>query len=73
MPKFPQLSGTDVIKVLERKGYIQMRTRGTHVRLYPSRFATGLKKTTVPLHKHLKSGTLRSIMKDTGLVMEDFL
>jgi predicted RNA binding protein YcfA (HicA-like mRNA interferase family) len=71
MPRFPKCSGAEIIKILELKGYEQVRTRGSHVRLYPPEFPIGLKKTTVPLHKQLKVGTLQSIMKDTGLTLED--
>lgn len=71
MPKLPGLSGAELIKILERKGYVQMRTKGSHVRLYPPKFSPSLKKVTVPLHKRLKTGTLLSIMKDTGLTPEN--
>jgi len=58
--------------VLERHGYTQTRTRGSHVRLYPSDSAlAGAKKMTVPLHKELKTGTLAAILKDVGLAVED--
>ncbi|MEK7108964.1 MAG: type II toxin-antitoxin system HicA family toxin [Patescibacteria group bacterium] len=71
MPKLPALSGAEMIKILERKGYSQMRTRGSHVRLYPPNFLPDAKKITVPLHKQLKVGTLSDIMKDAGLTVED--
>jgi len=71
MPKLPKLSGAELIKILERKGYIQSRIRGSHVRLRPPVFSAGLKKVSVPLHKQLKTGTLFGIMKDTRLTAED--
>ena len=72
MPKLPAISGAELIKILERKGYTQMRTRGSHVRLYPPDFSPEAKKVTVPLHKQLKLGTLSSIVKDAGLTPQDF-
>ncbi len=72
MPKLPVISGAEIIKILGRKGYVQMRTRGSHVRLYPPDFSPDAKKVTVPLHKQLKAGTLSSIIKDAGLSPEDF-
>jgi predicted RNA binding protein YcfA (HicA-like mRNA interferase family) len=72
MPRFPKVSGEEVIKILELKGYERIRTRGSHVRLYPPEFPFGLKKTTVPLHKQIKPGTIKSIMKDAELTLEDF-
>lgn len=71
MPIYPSISGAELIKILEKKGYTQMRTRGSHVRLYPPEFLAGAKKVTVPLHKQLKIGTLTSIMKDAKLTVED--
>lgn len=70
MPKLPKLSGAELIRVLERHGYEQVRTKGSHVRLYPPK-SSGLKKVTVPLHKELKTGTLSNILKDAGLTIED--
>ena len=71
MPKPPAISGAEMIKILERKGYAQIRTRGSHVRLYPPEYLPNAKKVTVPLHKQLKVGTLLSILRDSGLSIED--
>lgn len=70
MPKLPRLSGKELIRILELGGYTQVRTKGSHVRLYPPE-GSGLKKVTVPLHRELKPGTLTNIMKDSGLTIED--
>ncbi len=70
MPKLPKLSGAELIRILERHGYEQVRTKGSHSRLYPPE-SSGLKKITVPLHKELKAGTLSNIMKDAGLTTGD--
>lgn len=71
MPRMPAVSGAEIIKVLERKGYVQVRTKGSHVRLYPPDFLPDVRKVTVPLHKRLKIGTLSAIMKDAKLTSED--
>jgi len=71
MPKLPPLSGAQMVKILERKGYRNARTRGSHVRLYPPESLPQTKKVTVPLHKQLKPGTLSNIMRDAGLTVED--
>ncbi|MEK7511027.1 MAG: type II toxin-antitoxin system HicA family toxin [Patescibacteria group bacterium] len=70
MPKLPKLSGEELIRILERSGYQCVRTRGSHVRLYPPE-GSRLKKVTVPLHKELKTGTLASIMRDANLSIEE--
>ena len=65
------ISGAEMIRILERKGYSKIRVRGSHVRLYPPDFLPNAKKVTVPLHKQLKMGTLANIMKDAGLTADD--
>jgi predicted RNA binding protein YcfA (HicA-like mRNA interferase family) len=67
MSRVPRVSGADLIKILERRGYVQMRTLGTHVRLrHPQRPST-----TIPLHDVIGPGLLRKIMRDTGLTLPD--
>ncbi len=72
MPKLPILSGKDLIKVLSKIGFVYVRTRGSHAILNKQ----GLKgKITipVPLHSELAKGTLRSIMNQAELTLEDLL
>lgn len=71
MVRLPAISGLELIRILERKGYRRVRTKGSHARLYPPDFLPGAKKVTVPLHKHIKVGTLSSIMEDAGLAADD--
>jgi len=73
MPKLPQLSGKELIKILISHRYREIRTKGSHVRLYPPTDESGLQKVTVPLHKSIKHGTLHAIMKDSGLTIEDLM
>jgi len=71
MPKLSAPSGAEMVKILEQKGYSQVRTKGSHVRMYPPDYMPEARKVTVPLHKRLKTGTLSSIMRDAGLSRED--
>jgi predicted RNA binding protein YcfA (HicA-like mRNA interferase family) len=67
MSRVPRVSGAELVKILERHGYIQIRTVGSHVRLRnPNRSPT-----TVPLHDVIGPGLLRKIMRDTGLTLPD--
>jgi predicted RNA binding protein YcfA (HicA-like mRNA interferase family) len=68
MPKLPVLSGSDVVKALERLGFLQMRQRGSHVVM--RRGGVG---TVVPLHKELKTGTLAGILRQAQLGQDEFL
>lgn len=60
-PKLPVISGDELIKVLQRFGYEAVRQKGSHVRLrHPN--DPQQKPVTVPRHKALKRGLLRSAM-----------
>lgn len=69
--KIPQISGKDVIKKLHKFGFIAVRQKGSHIRL-EKRYMDKVIKITVPLHPNLKKGTLKHILKDAGLTLEEF-
>ena len=66
MPKLPQVSGPQVIKLLESLGYTRIRQRGSHVAL---RKVTplGEHNITIPAHKVLAKGTLNDILTRVSL------
>jgi len=67
----PVISGRETVKALSRAGFRVVRQRGSHVRL-EKRTEERLIKLTVPLHKSLKKGTLRRIIRDAGLTVQEF-
>ena len=69
MPKFPSLTSQKVIKILEKKGFVLDRSKGSHrIYIHP---VTG-KRTVIPFHrKDLAQGTLRDIFKQAGIELED--
>ena len=71
MTALPVISGREAVKALSRAGFRVVRQRGSHVRL-EKRTEERLIKLTVPLHKSLKKGTLRRIIKDAGLTVQEF-
>ncbi len=71
MTALPVISGREVVKALGRAGFRVIRQRGSHVRLEKT-IEDGLIKLTVPLHKRLKKGTLRRIIKDADLTVQEF-
>jgi len=69
MPSLPRLSGRDVVKVFARDGWQMARQRGSHMILIkPGNMAT----LSVPDHREVAKGTLRSLIRASGLSMEDF-
>jgi predicted RNA binding protein YcfA (HicA-like mRNA interferase family) len=61
MPRLPQISGRELIRLLESLGYEKLRQRGSHVRLRRIS-AAGEHNVTVPDHKVLAKGTLNDIL-----------
>jgi predicted RNA binding protein YcfA (HicA-like mRNA interferase family) len=68
MPRLPVLSGSDVVKALERLGFERVRQRGSHVVL-----RRGSSGTVVPMHDELKRGTLAGILRQAEVGADAFL
>ena len=66
----PLCDATEVVKVLERFGYVvaPKRGKGSHIVLEKS----GAHTITVPGHKPVKRGTLSAVLKAAGISVEDF-
>jgi len=72
MPELPILSGKQTIQALERLGFRQVRQRGSHVVLRMSH-PQGDKGCVVPLHRELKTGTLRGILRQAKVSHQEFV
>lgn len=73
MPKLPVLSGKDVVKILSKIGFVHVRTKGSHAILNKHDSEKGKVTIPVPLHRELAKGTLKSIMNQAGLTLDDLL
>ncbi len=71
MSRLPVVSGQQVVAALRRVGYEVVRQRGSHMRM---RHPTDPRRqpVTVPEHREIKSGTLRAVIRDAGLSVEEF-
>jgi predicted RNA binding protein YcfA (HicA-like mRNA interferase family) len=69
MSKLPRVSGADVVKALEKAGFRFIRQHGSHMIL---RRADPFSQTTVPNHRELDRGTLRAIIRQSGLSVDEF-
>ena len=68
MPKLPSASGKKIIRSLNKMGFIIVRQRGSHVFMQ-----RGEARVTVPLHNPVKKSTLKSIMNQAGVTLDEFL
>lgn len=69
MPKLPQISGKELVKVFEKEGWEKIGQKGSHIKLVKI-FAVGKSTIIVPNHKIIKKGTFSRILKDSGLSIE---
>ncbi|MBI2233185.1 MAG: type II toxin-antitoxin system HicA family toxin [Candidatus Aenigmarchaeota archaeon] len=70
MPKLPIISGREAIRALAKFGYLPDHQTGSHIILRhkdpPHR------RLTIPNHKELNKKTLRKIISQAGLTVEEF-
>lgn len=67
--KLPRdLSGREVVKALKRLGFAVENQEGSHIRLIRS----GL-KVTVPNHRALLPKTLKRVLRQTGISIEELM
>ena len=64
------ISGQELLKALLRVGFVVNRQRGSHIVL---RRDAPYARVVVPDHKHLRPGTLRQILNEAGLTVEQLL
>ena len=70
MSALPRVSGREVVKALQKVGYEKDRQRGSHIVL--RRPAPPHRRITVPDHKEVARGTLRAIIRQAGLTVDEF-
>jgi predicted RNA binding protein YcfA (HicA-like mRNA interferase family) len=71
MTRVPKgVSGQQCVRALQRAGFVVDRQRGSHIVMYRS---DPLARVIVPNHKEIKPGTLRQIINDAGLTIDEFL
>jgi predicted RNA binding protein YcfA (HicA-like mRNA interferase family) len=63
MPKLRRLSGPDVVRILERFGFIIFSQRGSHVKLKRINETGEKQALTIPNHKQLDTGTCKAIFR----------
>jgi predicted RNA binding protein YcfA (HicA-like mRNA interferase family) len=67
---FPDINSKQIIKIIEKLGFVLIRQSGTSHAVY--RRASDGRRTTIPVHgkKSLKRRTIKAICKDLGISIE---
>ena len=69
MPELPVISGKEARRVFEKHGWIFRRQVGSHMILSRPGSIASL---SIPDHRELAPGTLRKLIRLTGLTVEAF-
>ena len=70
MSRLPSVSGREVVNALTKSGYEQDRQRGSHIIL--RQVASPHRRIVVPDHDEVARGTLRAIIRQAGLTVDEF-
>ena len=71
MPRLRVLSGGEVCRILALHHFTEVRRRGSHI-VMQRRLDDSTVTVPVPDHPELKTGTLRSIIRQSGLPRQLF-
>ena len=69
MPPLPVLSGRETVRNFERFGWSVARQRASHIIMTKPGEITSL---SVPDHREVAKGTLRSLIRSAGLTVTEF-
>ena len=69
MSKLPRVSGRECVRALAKAGFSLVRQHGSHMIL---RRTDPFTQVVVPDHRELDRGTLRAIIRQAGLSVEQF-
>jgi len=66
--KYPILKPNEIILALSKKGFRFKSQKGSH-----AKYSNGYRITIIPMHESIARGTLKSILVQAGIELEDFL
>jgi predicted RNA binding protein YcfA (HicA-like mRNA interferase family) len=69
--ELPVISGREAVQAFGRVGYQTDRQRGSHIVLRQAE--PPHRRLTIPDHKELKKGTLRALIRQSGLSVDEFV
>jgi len=70
MPALPRLSARETVRAFESLGWKVVRQKGSHIILIKVGHIATL---SVPNHKEVARGTLRSLIRSAGLTVSEFV
>lgn len=71
MGKLRVLSGAETCRILEEHGFAEVRRKGSHI-IMQRATVDGTTTVPVPGHRELRAGTLRGIIRQSGVPRGSF-
>jgi predicted RNA binding protein YcfA (HicA-like mRNA interferase family) len=71
MSRLPTISGADAVRAFGRLGYEVDHQTGSHIILRNR--TPPYRRLTIPNHRELAKGTLRSLIREAGLTVEQMI
>lgn len=71
MSKLPVVSGREAVSAFQKIGYEQDHQTGSHIILRHR--DPPFRRLTIPDHRELAKGTLRSLIRAAGLTVDEFM
>ena len=71
MGRLRVLSGREVCRILQQRGFVEVRRRGSHI-VMQRRTDAGSVTVPIPDHRELAIGTLLSIIRQSGVLRVEF-
>jgi len=66
--KYPLLRPEKIIAALAKRGFSFVSQRGSH-----AKYTNGERTAIIPMHNEVASGTLRAILMQAGIELDDFM
>ena len=70
MPQLPIISGWEAVRAFDKAGWKISRREGSHIILVKVGVPVTL---SIPAHREVKRGTLRSLIRKAGLSVDEFM
>lgn len=71
MSRLPVVSGADLVRAFEQVGYAVSHQTGSHIIL--RHISPPHRHLSVPNHREIAKGTLRRLIRDAGLTVEELI
>ncbi|MFH1246992.1 MAG: type II toxin-antitoxin system HicA family toxin [Candidatus Micrarchaeota archaeon] len=70
MPKLPVVSASELVKAFSKINYFVDHQTGSHIILRQNK--EPFRRLTIPNHSEIAKGTLRALIRQAGLTIEEF-